>query len=219
MALTFFMTARAERLHSQYWRCGKLAAFTLCQADVRSPAHLRLDGAGGSPVTRGQPPSRPSLTLMIMRLGLFANLGRFGERTRPAVQGLPCDFLFDSPAAHDPHGRHLHGGDQIPDPAPRRSAVTRQPILYWLNTAGAVSGAGFAGFVLLWHFGLMRTVFLAAGLNLFAARGLWLSSVQLKGRRMVAPAQKQRHQPAPGTRRGAFDPGGPAGHRPQCHDV
>ena len=60
---------------------------------------------------------------------------------------------------------------------------------YWLNTAGAVSGAGLAGFVLLWHLGLMRTVFLAAGLNLTAAALVWLSSVQLKGRRMVAPAE------------------------------
>lgn len=60
---------------------------------------------------------------------------------------------------------------------------------YWLNTAGAVSGACLAGFVLLWHLGLIRTVILAAGLNLTVAGIVLLSSVRLKDRRMIAPVE------------------------------
>ena len=59
--------------------------------------------------------------------------------------------------------------------------------LYWLNTAGAISGACLAGFVLLWHLGLVRTVFLAAGLNLTAAGLVWLSSLRIKARGIAAP--------------------------------
>ncbi|MEJ2169607.1 MAG: fused MFS/spermidine synthase, partial [Desulfobacterales bacterium] len=61
--------------------------------------------------------------------------------------------------------------------------------LYWLNTAGAVSGACLAGFVLLWHLGLIRTVISAAGLNLTVAGIVLLISVRLKGRRMTASVE------------------------------
>ena len=73
---------------------------------------------------------------------------------------------------------------------------------YWLNTAGAVSGACLTGFVLLWHLGLMRTVFLAAGLNLTVAGLVLLCSVRLKGRTMVVPTEStaigQQEAPAGG---------------------
>jgi spermidine synthase len=52
--------------------------------------------------------------------------------------------------------------------------------LYWLNTAGAIIGACLAGFVLLWHLGLLRTVFVAAGLNLTVASLVLVSSVRFK---------------------------------------
>jgi spermidine synthase len=49
--------------------------------------------------------------------------------------------------------------------------------LYWLNTAGAITGACLAGFVLLWHLGLLRTLVAAASLNLTVA-GLVLFSLR-----------------------------------------
>jgi len=86
---------------------------------------------------------------------------------------------------------------------------------YWLNTAGAVSGACLAGFVLLWHLGLMRTVFLAAGLNLTVAGLVLPSSVRLKGPTLVAPTKSAAigRQQAPAG--GGDDPGGHRSFRPQ----
>ncbi len=40
---------------------------------------------------------------------------------------------------------------------------------YWLNTVGAVTGAGLAGFVLLWSLGIWGAIIVAAGLNMVAA--------------------------------------------------
>lgn len=73
--------------------------------------------------------------------------------------------------------------------------------LYWLNTAGAITGVSLAGFVLLWHLGLVRTLILAAALNLIVAGLVWLSA----GR--VGSA----HVPAPGEKAAQEEEGAPAG--------
>jgi spermidine synthase len=61
--------------------------------------------------------------------------------------------------------------------------------LYWLNTAGAITGGCLAGFVLLWHLGLVHTVLVAAELNLAAAGLVLLSSLRLRARGIAAPEQ------------------------------
>ena len=61
--------------------------------------------------------------------------------------------------------------------------------LYWLNTAGAITGGCLAGFVLLWHLGLVHTVLVAAELNLAAAGLVLLSSLRLRRRGIAAPDQ------------------------------
>jgi len=58
--------------------------------------------------------------------------------------------------------------------------------LYWLNTAGAVTGVLLAGFVLLWHLGLVRTLVIAGGLNLMVAGLVLFSSVRLREKRPTA---------------------------------
>jgi len=63
--------------------------------------------------------------------------------------------------------------------------------LYWLNTAGAITGACLAGFVLLWHLGLVRTVFIAAGLNLVAACLVMVSSIQLRMQGATTPKEDE----------------------------
>lgn len=57
--------------------------------------------------------------------------------------------------------------------------------LYWLNTGGAITGACLAGFVLLWHLGLLRTVVAAAGLNLTVVGLVLFSSVRLGASRLA----------------------------------
>jgi len=46
--------------------------------------------------------------------------------------------------------------------------------LYSLNTLGAALGCGLAGFMLIGRLGLLRTAFLASGLNLVVAAGAWV---------------------------------------------
>lgn len=64
--------------------------------------------------------------------------------------------------------------------------------LYWLNTAGAITGACATGFVLLWHLGLLRTVLLAMTLNLIVA-----ALVLVSARRLRASAGEPASEPAP----------------------
>lgn len=59
--------------------------------------------------------------------------------------------------------------------------------LYWLNTAGAITGVCLAGFVLLWHLGLERTLVTAAGLNLAVAIVVLGSARRLGASLAVAP--------------------------------
>ena len=60
--------------------------------------------------------------------------------------------------------------------------------LYWLNTAGAITGAVLAGFVLLWHLGLVRTLVIAASLNLIVAGLVLLSLVRLDATHFTPPS-------------------------------
>lgn len=79
--------------------------------------------------------------------------------------------------------------------------------LYWLNTAGAITGASLAGFVLLWRLGLFYTLLVAAGLNLIAAALVLfspdrfspdkLSSVRLKEQKIAAPDRYDETQEEP----------------------
>lgn len=68
--------------------------------------------------------------------------------------------------------------------------------LYWLNTAGAITGACLAGFLLLWHLGLVRTVFVAAGLNLVAACLVMVSARRLKAQGPCEPKEDEIAEPA-----------------------
>ena len=69
--------------------------------------------------------------------------------------------------------------------------------LYWLNTAGAIAGACLAGFVLLWHVGLVRTVFIAAGLNLVAACLVMASSIRLRAQGVTPSREDDIAEPDP----------------------
>lgn len=46
-------------------------------------------------------------------------------------------------------------------------------VLYFANTLGAALGAGFTGFVALYHFGLTSTIYIAAGLNAAIGATVW----------------------------------------------
>jgi predicted membrane-bound spermidine synthase len=47
--------------------------------------------------------------------------------------------------------------------------------LYFANTLGAAFGAGFTGFVALYHFGLTSTIYIAAALNAAVGAAVWLA--------------------------------------------
>lgn len=75
--------------------------------------------------------------------------------------------------------------------------------LYWLNTAGAITGTCLAGFVLLWRVGLLRSVLCAAGANLLVAAMVLLSPAS-RGSAVEAAGRtrpEEEVQPAP---RGAW---------------
>jgi predicted membrane-bound spermidine synthase len=48
-------------------------------------------------------------------------------------------------------------------------------ILYFANTLGAAFGAGFTGFVALYHFGLASTIYIAAALNAAVGAAVWFT--------------------------------------------
>jgi predicted membrane-bound spermidine synthase len=48
-------------------------------------------------------------------------------------------------------------------------------VLYFANTLGAAFGAGFTGFVALYHFGLTSTIYIAAALNAAVGATVWLA--------------------------------------------
>ena len=47
--------------------------------------------------------------------------------------------------------------------------------LYCANTVGAAAGTTLTGFVALYYFGLMSTIFIAAALNITVSVGVWLT--------------------------------------------
>ncbi len=47
--------------------------------------------------------------------------------------------------------------------------------LYCANTLGAAAGAALTGFVALYYFGLISTIFIAAALNITVSVGVWLT--------------------------------------------
>jgi predicted membrane-bound spermidine synthase len=51
-------------------------------------------------------------------------------------------------------------------------------VLYFANTLGAALGAGFTGFVALYHFGLTSTIYIAATLNAAVGAAVWLAQRQ-----------------------------------------
>jgi spermidine synthase len=64
----------------------------------------------------------------------------------------------------------------------RRDALSRKfSLLYAINTVGAVLGTGLTGFMLLRHFGMQQTVWLAASLNSFIALTAWLVGLKSTG--------------------------------------
>ncbi len=48
-------------------------------------------------------------------------------------------------------------------------------VLYFANTLGAAVGAGFTGFVALYHFGLTSTIYIAAALNAAVGATVWFA--------------------------------------------
>jgi predicted membrane-bound spermidine synthase len=48
-------------------------------------------------------------------------------------------------------------------------------VLYFANTLGAAFGAGFTGFVALYHFGLTSTIYMAATLNAAVGATVWFA--------------------------------------------
>jgi predicted MFS family arabinose efflux permease len=56
-----------------------------------------------------------------------------------------------------------------------RNLGTSVGILYFANTLGAAFGAGFTGFVALYHFGLSSTIYMAAALNAAVAATAWFA--------------------------------------------
>jgi spermidine synthase len=64
--------------------------------------------------------------------------------------------------------------------------------LYWLNTAGAITGAALAGFVLLWHLGLYRSILVAAFLNLAVATVVFLAARRLATASSAAAPEEER---------------------------
>lgn len=48
-------------------------------------------------------------------------------------------------------------------------------VLYFANTLGAAFGAGFTGFVALYHFGLTSTIYIAATLNAAVGAAVWFA--------------------------------------------
>jgi predicted membrane-bound spermidine synthase len=46
-------------------------------------------------------------------------------------------------------------------------------VLYFANTLGAAFGAGFTGFIVLYHFGLTSTIYIAAALNVAVGATVW----------------------------------------------
>jgi predicted membrane-bound spermidine synthase len=48
-------------------------------------------------------------------------------------------------------------------------------VLYFANTLGAAFGAGFTGFVALYHFGLTSTIYIAAALNAAVGATVWFA--------------------------------------------
>jgi len=48
-------------------------------------------------------------------------------------------------------------------------------VLYFANTLGAAFGAGFTGFVALYHFGLTSTIYIAATLNAAVGATVWFA--------------------------------------------
>jgi predicted membrane-bound spermidine synthase len=48
-------------------------------------------------------------------------------------------------------------------------------VLYFANTLGAAFGAGFTGFVALYHFGLASTIYIAAALNAAVGATAWFA--------------------------------------------
>jgi predicted membrane-bound spermidine synthase len=48
-------------------------------------------------------------------------------------------------------------------------------VLYFTNTLGAAFGAGFTGFVALYHFGLTSTIYIAAALNAAVSATVWFA--------------------------------------------
>jgi predicted membrane-bound spermidine synthase len=48
-------------------------------------------------------------------------------------------------------------------------------VLYFANTLGAAFGAGFTGFVALYHFGLTSTIYMAVALNAIVGATVWFA--------------------------------------------
>jgi predicted membrane-bound spermidine synthase len=48
-------------------------------------------------------------------------------------------------------------------------------VLYFANTLGAAFGAGFTGFVALYHLGLTSTIYIAAALNAAVGAAVWFA--------------------------------------------
>ncbi|NUN48052.1 MAG: fused MFS/spermidine synthase [Candidatus Brocadiae bacterium] len=70
-------------------------------------------------------------------------------------------------------------------------------LLYGANTLGAVGGVLVAAFVMIGRFGLRKTTFIAAGVNLAAALiAFWLASGE-KERQETAPAAPEPDDPSP----------------------
>ncbi|OFV98254.1 MAG: hypothetical protein A3H28_08120 [Acidobacteria bacterium RIFCSPLOWO2_02_FULL_61_28] len=78
--------------------------------------------------------------------------------------------------------------------------------LYWLNTAGAITGTCLAGFVLLWQLGLTLTLVTAAVLNLAVAGTVLLSSARLKTLHPDPAPDRSEAKELAGTTRGTPGP-------------
>ncbi len=77
--------------------------------------------------------------------------------------------------------------------------------LYTINMLGAAAGCFLAGYFLIRLFGVMGTLYIAAGLNLLVASGGYLLS-----RRCMTPRQARPETPAPATSDTILPPAAPA---------
>ena len=62
--------------------------------------------------------------------------------------------------------------------------------LYYLNTAGAITGVLLAGFLLLWQLGLTRSVFVGAGLNVLVGLLVLAAAARVAPRRPQASCRR-----------------------------